>query len=73
MCRNYLSMHNLKIPKKLKDKWQAISEHKTAIKDKVNTFKNVKAQPMTSSMWKMIANIMTSDDTNLTKIKIHIK
>ena len=43
------------------------------MKDKVDAFKNIKAQSMICSMYKTIANIMTSDNTNLTKIKIYFK
>jgi len=44
-----------------------VFNHKECMKDKVDTFKNIKAQQMIYSMCKMIANIMTSSDTNAMK------
>ena len=73
MCRNYLSIYNLNIPDSLKDKWEAVFNHKECMKDKVDSFKNIKAQPMTCSIHKIIANIITFLDINITKLSICIK
>ena len=57
-------MYNLNILDSLKDKQEVVFNYKECIKDKIDAFKNIKAQPIIYNMYKIIANIMTSSDTN---------
>ena len=73
MCRNYLALHNLEIPEKLKDKRQSVSDHKALMKDQVDILQNVKVQPLICSLYKMISSLMTSDSISMVDLKIYIK
>ena len=62
ICRNYLSLCNLKIPNKLKDKQDAIIKYQDSIKEKLKKLEYVKVQSMVATRSELVAQIITFDN-----------
>ena len=69
ICKNFLTMHHLSAPEKLKDKRDAVAAHRKLTKEWSHDLKHVKVQQCVCSGQKLAAQVMTSDYTNNKKLK----
>jgi len=61
ICRNYLSLYNLKIPNKLKDKQDTINKYQDSIKEKLKKLEYIKVQSIVATRSELVAQIITFD------------
>ena len=73
MCTAYLNLYNLNVPDKLADKRVAIKSHKEFMPNRTKCSKQIRLKPLLQSLFKLAAQIMTLNESNIDNIKIYIK
>ena len=69
----YLNLFNLEVPKNLKDKQKAVEDHRLSMEEHTDELANVKVLPIIFHSFKLVAQLMTSNETNSNNCKIHVK
>jgi len=73
MCKNYLLLRNIDVPKTIKEKREAVMKHMQSMKNEFNDFNKTSLQPLVISIYKLVAHIMTAKDSAESKLRIHYK
>ena len=73
MCVAYLKLHNIEISRKLADKRYVARSHEESTLNKSKRLKKISLKILLQSSFKLVAQIMTSNDNNTDNLKIHIK
>ena len=73
VCTACLNLFNLEVPKNLKDKQKAVEDHRLSMEEHTDELANVKVLPIIFHSFKLVAQLMTSNETNSNNCKIHVK
>lgn len=72
-CKNYLLLFNQFVFDLLKEKREAVLNHKQSMKNDSNNFCNFLAQPFLSSFCKLVANVMAVGNLKASNLSAHMK
>ena len=72
-CTNYLLLRNLLVPDLLKEKREAVFNHKQSMMGDINGFDNGSAQYFLHSLCKLVSNVMNAANSKESNLSVHSK
>ena len=73
MCSACLKLHDINVPDKLADERAAVKSHKESMSKRTKYSKKITLKPLLLSSFRLAAQTMTSNESSIDNIKIHIK